>query len=65
MVCSPWHLSSGMGDLSPWQLSHKDCGSGDREQPGLGDWVKAEEDLFQKKDNVQEKKNVSSSGAAE
>lgn len=54
-----------MGDLSPWQLSHGLCGSGHGEQPGLGDWVEAEEDEFHKKDNVPEKKNMSCSGAAE
>lgn len=63
--CPPWHISPGIGDLSPWQLSHKDCGSGHGEQPGLGTWMKAEEDWFQKMDNVPEKKNVSCSDAAE
>lgn len=58
-------MSPGRGDLSSWQLSHRDCGSGHGEQLGLGDWVKGEEDLFQKKDNVSEKKNVNCSGAAE
>lgn len=49
--CSPWHISPGRGDLSPWQLSHRDRGTGPGEQLGLGSWVKAEEDLFHKKDN--------------
>lgn len=61
----PWHIFPAMGSLSPWQLSHRDCGSGHGEQPELGEWVKAEEDLFQKKDRVPEKKNVSCTGGAE
>lgn len=61
----PWHISAAMGDLSPWQLSHRDFGSERGQQPELGDWVKAEEDLFQKKDSVPEKRNVSCSGGAE
>lgn len=40
------------GGLVPRAAVTQDCSSGHREKPGLGDWVKAEEDLFQ---NRQEK----------